>query len=152
MTSCSFEHKSRLDLLQQVLLDLQKNISEAQDQRAELLNQLEAVGDPTMSEEECNKILGGNSDDDIECKVATDETTHHFRPSGLEDTLVPKHAVRRSFEKLLHGKEKHVEFALNDQDFLLLSSPQGSLQVELNQVLKDQQFVCVSATVMLLLL
>ncbi len=34
-----------------------------------------------------------------------------------------------------------VELVVGELDFLLLSSPQGSMQLELYQTLKDQQFV-----------
>jgi hypothetical protein len=61
--------------------------------------------------------------------------------ADVEASLLPENRVMRHFKKVLCQGKPGVEVKLSGRDLLLLSSPQGALQVELRQHLKDQQFV-----------
>ena len=112
--------------------------AKAEEARQQLAN----LEEPQISEADCQRILGAGEtlqgDASIETKVDAP-----FVPAGLRETLLPQGRICAVFHNLKYHGKSHVELGLSDQDFLLLSSPQGSLQVELMQTLKDQQFVYV---------
>ena len=151
----------RVEAVEADLQAAEKNMKMAAGQVRELREQLEALAHPTISEEECNRVLGiddgdasgSGDDDDVESKVdaAADAApagqVERFIPQGLTPSLLPGDAVVRAvFKELTYKRQPYVELNLSDQDFYLLSSPQGSMQLEIMQTLKDQKFVYVSSS------